>query len=83
MAIKSTKKIDTIGDLMREANSPPGSDARSSEDDLDPKVALEILRAIGDLSYGSVEVVVHDSKVVQIERKEKIRFASDEAARRR
>ena len=26
------------------------------------------------LDYGSVEVVVHDSQVVQIERREKVRF---------
>ena len=40
----------------------------------DPRIAMEILRAVNDLSYGSVEVVVHDGRVVQIERKEKIRL---------
>jgi hypothetical protein len=34
----------------------------------------KILLAIKDLRFGSVEVVIHDSKVVQIERKEKIRI---------
>ncbi len=37
-------------------------------------IAHEILLAIKDLRFGSMEVVIHDSKVVQIERKEKIRF---------
>ena len=37
-------------------------------------IAHKILLAIKDLGFGSVEVVIHDSKVVQIERKEKIRF---------
>lgn len=37
-------------------------------------IAHKILLAIKDLRFGSVEVVIHDSKVVQIERKEKIRF---------
>jgi hypothetical protein len=41
--------------------------------DLRP-VIREIVRAIKALHYGSVEVVVHNSRVVQIERKEKIRF---------
>ena len=34
----------------------------------------EILRALQEIRYGSVEIVIHDSKVVQIERKEKIRI---------
>lgn len=33
-----------------------------------------IRRALSGLRYGSIEVVVHDSKVVQIERKEKVRL---------
>ncbi len=34
----------------------------------------EILKAIKGIRYGSVEIVIHDAKVVQIERKERIRF---------
>ncbi len=33
-----------------------------------------ILEAIQGIRYGSVEVVIHDSKIVQVEKKEKIRF---------
>ena len=40
-------------------------------------IAHKILLAIKDLRFGSVEVVIHDSKVVQIERKEKIRIDQD------
>ena len=40
-------------------------------------IAHKILLAIKDLRFGSVEVVIHDSKVVQIERKEKIRIDTD------
>lgn len=32
-----------------------------------------IMQALRDLRYGSVEIVVHDSKIVQIERREKVR----------
>jgi len=39
-----------------------------------PQVEKEILRALSGLNFGSVEIVVHDSRVVQIERKEKVRF---------
>ncbi len=36
---------------------------------------LEALRrAVHGLRYGSVELVVHDGRVVQIERREKVRF---------
>lgn len=42
----------------------------------DPRQSVEtaILEAVRSLRYGSVEVVVHDSRVVQIECKKKIRF---------
>lgn len=49
----------------------------------DPEIALEILRAVRDIHYGSVEIIVHDSKVVQIERKEKIRIGREGSARRK
>jgi hypothetical protein len=40
-----------------------------------------VVEAIRSLRYGSVEIVVHDGRVVQIETREKVRF--DEAGRRR
>jgi hypothetical protein len=33
-----------------------------------------ILKAVRNIRFGSVEITVHDSNVVQIESKEKIRF---------
>lgn len=33
-----------------------------------------ILNAISQIRYGSVEVVIHDSRIVQIEKSEKVRF---------
>jgi len=36
-------------------------------------VVDEILRAVKSIRYGSVEITIHDSRVVQIERKEKVR----------
>lgn len=52
-------------------------------DEHNPEVALEILRAVQEIQYGSVEVIVHDSRVVQIERKEKIRIGGETHAKRR
>ncbi len=34
-----------------------------------------ILQALSEIRYGSVEIIVHDSEVVQIERKEKFRIS--------
>jgi hypothetical protein len=48
------------------------------EGQTDPDSGDEILRrianAISGVRFGSVEVVIQDSRVVQIERKEKFRF---------
>jgi hypothetical protein len=41
----------------------------------DMEVVRRILRALAGLEYGSVEIIVQDSKVVQIERLQRARFA--------
>ncbi len=38
------------------------------------RVEKEILAALRDLRFGSVEIVIQDSRVVQIERREKVRL---------
>lgn len=49
-------------------------DRRNSLNDEDGDIDRQILLAIKNIRYGSVEIIIHDSKVVQIERKEKVRF---------
>jgi hypothetical protein len=46
------------------------------------QVERQILNAIQDLRFGSVEIVVHDSRVVQVETREKVRFDAPVAAAR-
>ena len=41
---------------------------------ISPDVLQRIERALQSLHYGTVEVTVHHSKVVQIEKREKIRL---------
>ncbi len=41
------------------------------------KVLREIVRSIKTVSYGSIEIVIQNSRVVQIERKEKLRLDRD------
>jgi hypothetical protein len=44
-------------------------------------VAQEILRAVDELKngsgFGSIEIVLHDGRVTQIEKREKVRFSQD------
>jgi len=54
-----------------EDNEPPTEDSW-------PRRVLEAIRGI---RYGSVEVVIHDARIVQIERRERVRF--EETGRRR
>jgi len=51
-------------------------------DSLNPDLEREILDAVRGIRYGSVEVVVHDAKVVQVVRTEKVRIDSLRDGRR-
>ena len=41
---------------------------------IDPFLLDRIAQAIGGLRFGSIEIVIQDGRVVQIERKEKFRL---------
>jgi len=41
---------------------------------IDQKILQEITKAIKQISYGEVVITIHNSQVVQIEKKEKKRF---------
>lgn len=44
----------------------------------DPQAIEQAIRlALRGLRFGSIEIIVHDSKVVQIERKEKMRLEGE------
>lgn len=52
-------------------------------DDVGPAWERAVRRAVKGLRYGSVEVLVHDGRVVQVETREKVRFADARPADRR
>ncbi len=58
-------KIDSTLTSRRDGQPEP-----DSGDDILRRIAI----AISGVRFGSVEVVIQDSRVVQIERKEKFRF---------
>lgn len=47
---------------------------KSLESKSDAEVIRRILRALEDLDFGSVEIVVHEGKIVQIDRRQRSRF---------
>lgn len=38
------------------------------------RIERELVDALGEIRYGSIEIVIHDARVIQIERRERIRF---------
>jgi hypothetical protein len=55
--------------LLQQSNEPAYETHRH--------LTQKILRALQEIRYGSVEIIIHDSRIVQIERKEKIRIDTD------
>ena len=51
------------------------SDIRKhSQAPLKTEIVDQIASILQEIRFGSVEIIIHDGKVVQIERKEKLRF---------
>jgi len=48
----------------------------SKNDDMETnrRVAEEIMKAVLEIRYGSVQITIHDSRVVQIDKTEKVRW---------
>lgn len=56
--------------FLERTNSLQNSQLKAAEE----RIFETIRSAIEHTRYGSVEITIHDSRVVQIERKEKTRF---------
>ncbi len=58
------------------AGGPGAPGPRSPRDGASPEVPLEEIRqAVESIQFGTVQIVVQDGRVVQIDKTEKIRFA--------
>lgn len=55
---------------------------KNVKDEAEQTPEQEILRAIASIDYGSVEVTIHDGRIVQIECREKIRLGGSEPPRK-
>ena len=63
-----SQKLDFIEQPANGKTKNPASSPDEAE------VVQRILRALANLEYGTVEIIVQDSKVVQIERTQRSRF---------
>jgi hypothetical protein len=61
--------------------SEPLGSAKYAEHPEHHAIVAAILRALDEISFGSVEIVIHASKVVQIERRERVRFGEQSRSR--
>ena len=54
--------------------NPVRQSAAAPEEEELRRVEREILRSLREIRFGSIEIVIHDGRVVQIERREKLRL---------
>lgn len=49
---------------------------------IDEQIIAKIIQAIKELKYGCVQIVIHNSEIVQIEKTEKMRFEKKDGCMR-
>lgn len=54
----------------------PSSDTQ----DAPPQALQELERALREIQFGVIEITLHEGRITQIERREKVRFATDRQA---
>ena len=47
---------------------------KNEDMEADRRVAEEIMKAVREIRYGSIQITIHESKVVQIDKTEKMRW---------
>ncbi len=65
---------------MKNKNALVSDLSSAAADDSPESVANAVLTALGGLRYGTIEVVLHDGRVVQVSRTEKFRPNGGRAA---
>jgi hypothetical protein len=71
--------------IMAMRSSQPAAQKAGPDDPLPLSAALlgELARALRAIRYGAIELVIHDGRVVQLERREKVRFDVEVTDRQR
>ena len=63
--------------MSKELNIAPnelGESAMGIKETIDQEILEEIIKSIQQINYGEVVITVHDSNIVQVEKREKKRF---------
>jgi hypothetical protein len=74
--------------MIRAAAESDNVDIATAEQLADPRESLPeevlgtLVRLIREVRFGSIEIVVHEGRVTQIERREKVRFNHSATPRR-
>ncbi len=63
--------------VWRKAGCRVGKEGSFGPRDEEQAVLREVLRALRQLRYGSITIIVHDCRVVQIDRTEKTRLGKE------
>ena len=69
-------QVDRLNRIMRTHSTFPADDDAGPDHDLPlpPALLKELRQALQAIRYGAIELVIHDGRVVQLERREKVRF---------
>jgi hypothetical protein len=51
-------------------------DMQKAQTTVEPVLLQQLAKALENLRYGVIELTIHDGRIVQIERREKIRLAT-------
>ena len=62
---------------------PPAEPGHDHAGPLPPPLLSALLQALASLRYGTIELTVHDGRVVQLERREKVRLDPEVSRLRR
>jgi hypothetical protein len=64
---------------MTHHSAPPAATQPGLDDalPLPPALLRELRLALRSIRYGAIELVIHDGRVVQLERHEKVRFETE------
>jgi hypothetical protein len=60
--------------ITQSADSQDSQNQEFSLESIPERAEAEIIKAVRSIQYGSVEVIIHDARIVQIECKKKIRM---------
>ena len=69
-------QVDRLNRIMTHHSAPPAATQPGLDDSLPlpPALLRELRQALQAIRYGAIELVIHDGRVVQLERREKVRF---------